>query len=374
MSYPLIREPSPLQQLAATITAIRGRFDERRALNEEMRRRAEYLNLAKQEMAQREAYNTQNFALQQTRIDEGRKDRELGAEAAAVQNARLATQQGFENRLRTIQSIRQGVPDNVTISADLAGRVADDPSLAYKIPGLQARATEQARAGRQGSFTRDPVIGTAGGVSVDPGTLNINIPSGGAGGGRGLGHIAERTAIGAGLMERIVTRANQLYRSDPQNVTAPLAGDVGAAVAERVLGHGAGSRVADRVRNIGATQAQTEFRGLREQFKHSMAVFFPRVSIALMENLADSYFPVGGEVGPAADAKMQALNDVFRVLQEVRAGRASPEAFAQAIGATGGAAGQALLAAIEAGEIAQPAGAQTIPPGTRRNRLLDDPE
>jgi len=197
----------------------------------------------------------------------------------------------------------------------LPGTTAAPPTLEQDIATAQAAA----RPGLQGSTTRAAQFGSANGVTVNPGTLNYNQPSEG---GTVGGNIAERTAIGAGLMERVVRRANQLYSANPQNAYIPVTGDVGAAVAERALGHGAGTRVADRVRNLGASQQQIEFRGLREQFKHSMATFFPRVSQALMDNLADSYFPVAGETGPAAAAKMAALNDVLRVVREVRAGRA----------------------------------------------------
>lgn len=338
MSFPLIQEPSPMQQLAAVIQGLRQQAFERRMQMQDASRRDAYLNLnraefdATQQNRRQNQANTDRDYYRQVEQDKITQDQR---EQAAAER-RGALHQDYINNL--LAQGRAALPEGFTGTPQaLLGIAKGTTDLSTALPAAQRGA----RPGLQGSATRSPVLGSANGITFDPGTQNYNAPSGGS--GRGTGHIDQRVALGAGLMERIIGRANELYTADPTNAEVPLTGDMGAALVERVAGHGAGSRVADRVRNIGATQTQQEFRGLREQFKHSMAVFFPRVSIALMENLADSYFPVGGETGDAARAKMQALNDVGAWIARVQGGQASVQDLQRVIASHNPAVGSQFL-------------------------------
>lgn len=400
MTFPLIQNPSPTQQLSDLIQGIRERrlglrrdelqnqLLEQQIVGgkEESARRRDLVQLDRDRLEQQRKANDMADANDRARTALDAARTQVTVQQAAIAARRFEIE--LKDRLRQLAvdaAIPRILQNRVAVPTDVLEETRMGSAPAFEGPGVtpeaaernrQQRATQQGLLGAEfqqaqsrstqgveGSFLREPVMGVSDrGVIFAPETTNINQPAGG-GVGR-FGHIEERTAIGAGLMDRVIGRANALFTANPNNAQVPLTGDVGGALAERVLGHGAGGRVADRIRNVGATQEQREFRGLREQFKHSMAVFFPRVSIALMENLADSYFPVGGETGASAQAKMSALNDVHRVVQLVRAGRASHRDLAAALAAGGGPAGAALLTTIEDEET--PSGA---PP--RTNRFLD---
>lgn len=342
MTFPIIQQPSPLQQLSSLIQNLRQQAMERRMQEEEIVRRQQYLQLAQQEAAGNAAYRADQTRRADRTFEYG-LERDKVSDAANAEAASLARRRQHETETgNLLERGRQALPPGYTATPQALLDIAKGRNDLSSLP--------QGRPGLQGSATRAPTPATEGGITHTPGVLSYNAPSGGgSGGGRGYGHIDQRHQLGAGLMRRIVDRANALYGENPSNVEVPMTADIGGAAAERILGHGAGSRVGDRIRNIGASSSQQEFRGLREQFKHSMAVFFPRVSIALMENLSDSYFPVGGETGQAAQAKMQALNDVAMWIERVSSGQASHQDLAAVIARTGGPAGALLLQESQTG-------------------------
>lgn len=147
-------------------------------------------------------------------------------------------------------------------------------------------------------------------------------PSGTAATGSGgrMGPIQERHEIGEGLMEHIISQADALESRASDASEVPAGADLGAALAERVLGHGAGGRLAHRIRSGAMNPDQQRYQQLREQFKHSMAVFYPRAAIALMENLADSYFSVPGESPQARAEKRLDRAYLLSVIQRARSG------------------------------------------------------
>lgn len=392
MGYPLIQQPAPLQQLAQTIAAIREAREARIAMAEERRMAAARDRRAQRYLELEEARTA--LAGQRAAAEERHNAAILASnQMEAERAAKLAV---LTARRQMAQMVQQGLPENYTITAPAALAEADrlmaagagglKGALVSGVPGVDETIRSiQSRVGpgsfgMQGSAVRAPTPVTEGGVTFTPPTLNLNQPAGGgtgASGRGGLGHIAQRVALGAGLMRRIVTRANELEGADPTAAAVPISADVGAAVAERVLGTHAGGRVADRIRNLGATDVQMMYRGLREQFKHSMAVFFPRVSIALMENLSDSYFPVPGESPSARAEKMAARNDVMRMVELVEGGQASVDDLARTIGGRGGAVGQAFLEAYtrEGGEMtpayAAPDSRTSMPTQTPRQRSIN---
>lgn len=333
MGFPLIQQPSPLQQLATLLQGLRQQGMETRMQNEEMSRRREYLALQQQEAVDNRAYRTQqqadrdrDFSYGQTR-DMREDKRRSGLDALALEDR----QRGIAADAR--QGVRAGLAPDTRISDALADRAVEDPLELQQITGY---ARQAARPGLQGSASRAPRVGEYKGAVVTPPTLSYNAPSGGgSSGGRPPNGVQERHAIGQSLLRRVIDEATVLETRNPSAGQVPFAQDAGAALAERVLGTHAGGRIANRVRSFGSDADQRRYHQLREQFKHSMAVFYPRAAIVIFENLADSYFGVGGETDEDLAAKRADREFVGQVIDDVRSGRVPRTELDRVLGARG---------------------------------------
>lgn len=353
MSFPLIQQPAPLQQLADVIGGIRQRrqaeaqaaFERQNATMDEARRN-KYLTLNQEEAASRQRHQAvlETQAEQRLNLDRA----QLGATIQNMAAQRMA--ETLDRKQKLIGMILQNAPPDFTVSLARAQREAAGnkylpgvsavpTTLDQEYQTLPAQAVAQNLTGRQGSTVRDAVPLTRDGVTYTPPTLNYNASSGGGGGGGG-GPVNERHDIGQALLENIVREARDLEGGDTAGDRAgdvPLGTDFVASLVQRFGGHGAGTRMADRVRNQGIlgmgamNQRQQRYQALREQFKHSMAVFYPRAAIALMDNLANSYFSSAGESPQSIQQKAGDRDYLIGVIRQVRAGQLPRSALDAAI-------------------------------------------
>lgn len=187
MSYPLIVQPAPLQQLADVILAARQRRMERRMQDEEMRRRSEYLNIAQQGERRADA----QFVYSQQR--DAQTDKEHAAQRAMLEAQFRETQrvnqmqeirQKQQASLQLMQLIQQGLPQGVSLGVNrlrqeaagnryLPGTTPTPQTLEQDITAAQGGS----RIGLQGAAARAPVSGTANGVTYTPPVINYNPPA-----------------------------------------------------------------------------------------------------------------------------------------------------------------------------------------------------
>lgn len=363
MSYPLIQNPAPLQQLADTINAIRQARQARQAFEDERRlaaardaRAQQYLDMAQAQHANRVTQQALDNRIALTELGMRQEDaalrrRTMEMEAALERRRQYISEripQAIAGRMLGIGdmvdriSAAQAAPQALAVAGQALGGVAgqaltEASRTALPAPNLADEARQAVASyqpARQGSVQPRPEVpGTSpGGLTYIGGeTLNYNAPAGGGGGAGRRNEIGQRYAIGATLMNRVVSNVNEVS-ADPTSSEVPIVTDVGGSLAEHLLGTTAGGHLAARIRNRGImglgamTDNQQKYQAAREQFKHSMAVFYPRAAIALMNNLADSYFGVPGESEASRRQKLDDLNIVNATIQAITRGEAPPEA------------------------------------------------
>jgi len=311
VSFPLIVNPAPGQQLADTIASLRQRSLLQQRAGLENRLLEQQIVSSKEASAlQRDALNLRVQEAEQQRKQGEMQERDRLAGLArdnAVFQATLE-QRAIENRRAEVAGkqalmrlIMQTLPEGVSLSP---GRLQREAGGSRYLPGVSAppsslEADIQAAGGRavpglQGSATRQRRLGTANGVTVDPGTLSYNAPSGGAGGRVTTQDRLMQAAIGGAveqqtLMEGLEDR-NPLVAVDP-NISAiierggriPYIGGLIQAV---------GGPTAQRMRGTGRQQ----YQAMAGEFIHTYASSLPgrRLGPELLAVLKPNFFPPAG--------------------------------------------------------------------------------
>ena len=290
MSFPIIQQESPIQQLAQVLRRISERQQERRAQDEELRRRDAYLQLAQQQQAGVEQQRVQSQANADRAFNYGVQQDQYG-------RTRQMEQDKIAGVDRARAGVRAGLPEDTRISDTLADRAAVDPLEVEQITGF---ARQQARPATQGSYTAPGRIGSYKGATVDLGTRNINLPSGGSRvGTSGAGH--DRTMLGianTGAMAEAAIALNQLEDDDPSAPERGLLSTGLRGLASRVGGVIGGDDVRDAAGAIGLTENQIQYDRTLEQWVHNYLPNIPgfRMSVPMFNSVRRAYgLPPGSQ-------------------------------------------------------------------------------
>lgn len=206
MSYPLIMQPSPLQSLAATVTAIRQERDARLAAAEERRlnlsreaRGNAYLALQQRQQAASEMHNAAMLELEQARLNLERE--RTAANLAAAHRAELRAQQtawlnqqvgedfqrrmlGLGDMVNEVQTAMGRNAANIGTAAlgGMAGAGAANvaPVAVPSIASTAAAAIADYQPAREGAVNTPERIGHAGNLYYLGGrALSVSDPSAG---------------------------------------------------------------------------------------------------------------------------------------------------------------------------------------------------
>ena len=294
MSFPIIQQESPIQQLAQVLRRISERQQERRAQDEEIRRRDAYLQLAQQQQAGVERQRVQGQANTDRTFN-------YNVEQNQMNRTRQMEQDKIAGVDRARAGVRSGLPEDTRISDELADRGANDPMEVEQITGF---ARQQARPGLQGSATRAPRIGQYKGATVDPGTLSYNAPSGGAG-GRGFTNQDRlmQAAIGGALEQ--VRSMEALEAQNPLNATIPNLTSFVENASRLPVAGGFIQSVAGPAGQAAMTPEQQQFQAMAGEFIHTYASSLPgrRLGPELLRVIHHNFFPRAGQTDPATIAE-----------------------------------------------------------------------
>lgn len=294
MSFPLIQEPSPLQQLAQLVNGLRQQAFERSQAMADQRRRDAYLSLHQQEFAA----NQENREWQRQNAD---REFNFGVDQAKVRTAATARAQQMEqqqldqaNLNNLIAQGRAALPEGYTATPEAAIDLAKGRVDLSSLP--------VGRPGAQGSSVRAPQMATAGGITHMPGTLSYNAPSGG---GRGVSgqDLLMRAAIGGAYDQML--RMEQLEAANPMNATIPgLAATIEGAGNLPLVGNTLRGALGPLAQSQ-MTPEQQQYQAMAGEFIHTYASSLPgrRLGPELLRVIHHNFFPRSGQNDPATIAE-----------------------------------------------------------------------
>lgn len=327
MSFPLIQNPAPGQQLSDTINQIVARRDAQRQQRLDQQ-------LAIDTAGRQKAYFEMNHAESQARAAEQQQRIELAKQAANLDQARFAAtmeQQRIANiheemdrkqaaRTALLQALPPEIRNRVFVEAGVMEQMrlgavnkqytgpgvtaaaaasnaamtqAETPTLGPLVRGAMARSN----VGLQGSAVRAPVAGTMGGVTYFPDTMNYNAPSGG-----GEGRTASGDRLRFANLQSLVGTTQALegaQSADPSSAVRPW-GSVSARMAAMAFRKFGADDAADAFENVGLSPNQTNYVGNAETWTHQYIPNLPnfRMSVPMFRSVKRAMFPPAGEKNP----------------------------------------------------------------------------
>ena len=267
MSFPLIREPAPLQQLADVLGGIAQRrqavaqtaFEREQALSDEARRNR-YLTLNQQQADDTRTHqqSLERNAAQQLALQTAQFNATLDAQRIAVQERDMARKRQaliditgmlpaqLRDRLLVDPAVRRQILSGAQNKQFMGPGVTPEAARANaamtqaETPNITDLAMRSQAAGSpavQGSRLQPARNVTVGGVTYLQPTENYNAPAAGAQGGGGTP--AERVAgVQADNVERSIANMERIAREHPRDAQTALAiihgqelhGKVGSAI------------------------------------------------------------------------------------------------------------------------------------------------
>jgi len=320
MSYQLIQQPAPLQQLADVLGAIRAQRDARMAADDERRmaatrdRRAErYLQLAEADRALSAQMQQANLEVARATLTLRQDEARRAQRVADVLSKRQAEVYRLSQSIP--ESIRRQVAPGEALTQRLALAGANKQFTAGVSPEVQAanvrppvdlvgelrEAQGESRTGQSGSRLVAPRLGvSSGGLVFDPGTENINLPSGGGASGDRYNDPNRLRLGNTGSLVDAVAGLEAMERENPNAAVRPWTGVLLRGVAMRAGRLAAGDEGAAAAENVGRTNEQTRYRGFAEQWVHNYIPNLPgfRMSVPMFNSVMRAFFPPPGESNP----------------------------------------------------------------------------
>lgn len=348
MSFPLIQQPAPLQQLADTITGIRQRRDARRQQQFENQQANEQMAMRKAafEQSQAEARDLNTYRTGQTELaratlaatiqrDAVNASEEQQRRQAAVAQQIITTYRelGFTvDPLRAAAEARYAIRGTRNIPEDVAFSTAyrqqrgfhpvpnlsAGPSIPEIVASMQQNPITRG-VGLQGSAVRAPAQFTQDGITFQQPTRNYNAPSGGGGGSQ----LQQDADAALGTLISATQRLNTAENADRTATVHPWSGLPGrlAAGAGRKL-FGDQNEMSQALSLSGLTPAQQDVGAIEDEWTHAYLVHLPkyRGSVPMYDNVKHAYFPRTGVSDPAVMASFRARREgVVRRIAQSRA-------------------------------------------------------